>query len=202
MRLALVAHLRNGALFQWRLDQGGITQAEASRRAGVRPSTWSNAERMDFRRIGPGTIRQLSEATGLLPEEICPESIMRKNFNVGHRYVFAEIPEEELLACSPARLLLPAPTSEELDSPITAERLDAVLKTLTYREREVLRLRFGLGGEPAHTLEEVGPIFKINRERVRQIEARAIRKLRHPIRKAALLGDVDMSRAIGIREAE
>jgi RNA polymerase sigma factor (sigma-70 family) len=58
----------------------------------------------------------------------------------------------------------------------------AVLKTLTYREREIIKLRYGLGDGYTYTLEEVGRIFKVTRERVRQIEAKAIRKLQHPTR--------------------
>jgi RNA polymerase primary sigma factor len=68
------------------------------------------------------------------------------------------------------------------------ERLDQVLKTLTYREREVIKLRYGLGDGYTYTLEEVGRIFKVTRERIRQIEARAIRKLRDPARSGRLEG--------------
>jgi RNA polymerase primary sigma factor len=57
-----------------------------------------------------------------------------------------------------------------------------VLKTLTYREREILKLRYGIGDGYTYTLEEVGKIFKVTRERVRQVEAKAIRKLQHPVR--------------------
>ena len=57
-----------------------------------------------------------------------------------------------------------------------------LLKTLTYREREIIRLRYGLADGYSYTLEEVGRIFKVTRERVRQIEAKAVRKLQHPVR--------------------
>jgi len=66
------------------------------------------------------------------------------------------------------------------------EQLDGVLTTLTEREKKVLRLRFGIGDGYPRTLEEVGVIFKVTRERVRQIEAKALRKLRHPIRSRKL----------------
>jgi RNA polymerase primary sigma factor len=81
------------------------------------------------------------------------------------------------------------------ESPINAathemlkEKLDTVLNTLTYREREIIKLRYGLGDGYTYTLEEVGKIFKVTRERVRQIEAKAIRKLQHPIRSRELEG--------------
>ncbi len=65
---------------------------------------------------------------------------------------------------------------------ITNENIDAVLKTLTPREEAVIRLRFGLYDGRSHTLEEVGSEFNVTRERIRQIEAKALRKLRHPVR--------------------
>ena len=64
---------------------------------------------------------------------------------------------------------------------ITKE-IKAVLQTLSFREREIIKLRYGIGTGYTYTLEEVGRIFKVTRERVRQIEAKAIRKLQHPIR--------------------
>ena len=68
------------------------------------------------------------------------------------------------------------------------EKIEALLKTLTYREREIIRLRYGLGDGYTYTLEEVGRIFKVTRERVRQIEAKAVRKLQHPVRAKHLEG--------------
>jgi len=68
------------------------------------------------------------------------------------------------------------------------ERLEQVLRTLTHREREVIKLRYGLGDGYPYTLEEVGRIFKVTRERIRQIEARAVQKLRDPARCGRLEG--------------
>jgi RNA polymerase primary sigma factor len=66
------------------------------------------------------------------------------------------------------------------------ERIEELLKTLTYREREIIRLRYGLADGYSYTLEEVGRIFKVTRERVRQIEAKAVAKLQNPIRSRYL----------------
>ena len=66
------------------------------------------------------------------------------------------------------------------------DELREVLNTLTVREKEVLELRFGLFDGSSHTLEEVGKKFKVTRERIRQIEAKALRKLRHPSRAKKL----------------
>lgn len=68
------------------------------------------------------------------------------------------------------------------------DKIEGLLKTLTYREREIIRLRYGLGDGYTYTLEEVGRIFKVTRERVRQIEAKAVRKLQHPVRAKQLEG--------------
>jgi RNA polymerase primary sigma factor len=70
-------------------------------------------------------------------------------------------------------------------------KIESVLKTLTYREREIIKLRYGLGDGYTYTLEEVGRIFKVTRERVRQIEAKAVRKLQHPVRSRPLEGFMD-----------
>jgi len=70
-------------------------------------------------------------------------------------------------------------------------RISKVLKTLSYREREIIKLRYGLGDGYSYTLEEVGHIFKVTRERIRQIEAKAVRKLQQPSRSQELIGFLD-----------
>jgi len=83
---------------------------------------------------------------------------------------------------------------EDATSPIDAtayrlmqEKIEEILNTLTEREQKVLRLRFGIGGGFSRTLEEVGTIFNVTRERVRQIETKALNKLRHPSRRKSLI---------------
>jgi len=87
---------------------------------------------------------------------------------------------------------------DDVDSPVASatqemlkERIDIILKTLSYREREIIKLRYGIGDGYTYTLEEVGRIFKVTRERVRQVEAKAIRKLQHPVRSRKLEGFLD-----------
>ena len=87
---------------------------------------------------------------------------------------------------------------DAVDSPVASatqemlkDRIDIVLKTLSYREREIIKLRYGIGDGYTYTLEEVGRIFKVTRERVRQVEAKAIRKLQHPVRARKLEGFLD-----------
>ena len=76
--------------------------------------------------------------------------------------------------------------AEEASYTLLREQLEEVLKTLTPREEEVLRMRFGLIDGKPHTLEEVGKKFDVTRERIRQIESKALRKLRHPSRSKKL----------------
>jgi RNA polymerase primary sigma factor len=73
------------------------------------------------------------------------------------------------------------------------EKMEKVLDSLTFREREIIKLRYGIGDGYTYTLEEVGRRFKVTRERVRQIEAKALRKLQHPIRARKLEGFLDES---------
>ena len=81
-------------------------------------------------------------------------------------------------------------------------RIEQVLRTLTYREREIIKLRYGIGDGYTYTLEEVGRIFKVTRERVRQVEAKAIRKLQHPVRARKLQSFVDGSVYKEVRTAD
>jgi RNA polymerase primary sigma factor len=91
---------------------------------------------------------------------------------------------------------------DEVASPVISatqemlkDRIDIILKTLSYREREIIKLRYGIGDGYTYTLEEVGRIFKVTRERVRQVEAKAIRKLQHPVRSRKLEGFLDYKSA-------
>ncbi len=87
---------------------------------------------------------------------------------------------------------------KEVDSPantaayrLLSEQLNTVLSTLPAREQKVIRMRFGLDDGYSHTLEEVGYVFKVTRERIRQIEAKALRRLRHPTRARKLKDYLD-----------
>ena len=79
----------------------------------------------------------------------------------------------------------------DMHQDLLKRRIADVLAALNYREREIIRLRYGLADGYAYTLEEVGKIFSVTRERVRQIEAKAVRKLQHPVRSRKLSGFLD-----------
>jgi RNA polymerase primary sigma factor len=71
------------------------------------------------------------------------------------------------------------------------QQIQDAMQTLNYREREILKLRYGLADGYAYTLEEVGKIFQVTRERVRQIESKAVKKLQHPHRSKSLVSFLD-----------
>lgn len=85
---------------------------------------------------------------------------------------------------------MPSPQDSVINASL-GRQAQKVLKTLSGREEKVLRLRFGIGVKSDHTLEEVGQDFKVTRERIRQIEAKALRKLRHPLRSKQLRGFIE-----------
>ena len=81
--------------------------------------------------------------------------------------------------------------SESAAHNLLKDKIDHVLKTLTYREREIIKLRYGLGDGYSYTLEETGRIFQVTRERIRQIETKALRKMQHETRSRHLHGFVE-----------
>jgi RNA polymerase primary sigma factor len=115
----------------------------------------------------------------------------RRVLNMGRHPVSLDRPVGESEDCSFGEFIEDSGTESPI---ITAgqsmlkDKIEGLLKTLTYREREIIRLRYGLGDGYTYTLEEVGRIFKVTRERVRQIEAKAVRKLQHPVRSQQLAG--------------
>jgi len=90
--------------------------------------------------------------------------------------------------------------TESATQEMLKEKIQHVLKSLTYREREIIKLRYGLGDGFSYTLEETGRIFKVTRERIRQIESKALKKLQHETRSKHLAGFVDESTLEEIEE--
>ena len=133
------------------------------------------------------SIKQLSEITGFTEEKV--DDILR--VNVTPASLENPIGEEEHGVQSVLGDFITddsKSTEEEAIQPILKETIKEVMADLTEREREILILRFGLEDGNARTLEEVGKKYKITRERIRQIEAKALRKLRMPSRSKKLEG--------------
>ncbi|MEX0678438.1 MAG: sigma-70 family RNA polymerase sigma factor [Pirellulales bacterium] len=115
----------------------------------------------------------------------------RRVLNIGRHPVSLDRPVGESEDCSFGEFIEDGGTESPMTTASHAmlrDKIEGLLKTLTYREREIIRLRYGLGDGYTYTLEEVGRIFKVTRERVRQIEAKAVRKLQHPVRSQQLSG--------------
>ena len=137
-------------------------QSQLLHENGVEPSEELIAEKMDLPVERVREIMRVAQEPVSMETPIGPEEDSR---------LMDFIRDEDALAPDDAAL-----------KTITNEDIDGVLKTLTPREESVIRLRFGLQDGRCHTLEEVGTEFNVTRERIRQIEAKALRKLRHPVR--------------------
>ena len=137
-------------------------QSQLLHENGVEPSEELIAEKMDLPVERVREIMRVAQETVSMETPIGPEEDSR---------LMDFIRDEDALAPDEAAL-----------KTITNEDIDGVLRTLTPREESVIRLRFGLQDGRCHTLEEVGSEFNVTRERIRQIEAKALRKLRHPVR--------------------
>jgi RNA polymerase primary sigma factor len=133
------------------------------------------------------------------PEEIAekmdyPEHKVRKILKIAKEPISLETPigeeEDSHLGDFIEDKKVPSP-SDAIMAKNLSEQSRRVLATLTPREEKVLRMRFGIGEKSDHTLEEVGKDFTVTRERIRQIEAKALRKLRHPVRSKKLRSFID-----------
>ncbi len=157
------------------------------------------------------TINKLTRTTRMLVQELGREPSVEE---IAERMEMPVSKVRKIMKISQEPISLETPIGEEEDShlgdfiedtsslsPIETvimqslkEHTDHVLKSLTPREEQVLKLRFGIGDGTEHTLEEVGRTFNVTRERIRQIESKALRKLRHPARAQLLKPFADMER--------
>jgi RNA polymerase primary sigma factor len=131
------------------------------------------------------TTEEISRASDVPVEEV------RRVLNIGRHPVSLDRPVGESEDSSFGEFIEDGSTESPIISAthgMLRQKVEGLLKTLTFREREIVRLRYGLCDGYTYTLEEVGRIFKITRERVRQIEAKALKKLQHPVRSKQLEG--------------
>ena len=137
----------------------------------------------------PGTAHEVAALAGLVvgcPSNSGKPRVAFVSNNPEAFWSIAEAGAKKAAEENGVELIFQKPASSDVST--QKEKIDQVLKTLTYREREIIKLRYGLGDGYTYTLEEVGRIFKVTRERVRQIEAKAVRKLQHPVRSRQLEG--------------
>ena len=132
-----------------------------------------------------GTTEEIADICGLPVEEV------KRVLDIGRHPVSLDRPVGDSEDASFGEFIEDSSSDNPVHSAnhvILRQKIEGLLKTLTWREREIIRLRYGLQDGYTYTLEEVGRIFKVTRERVRQIEAKAVRKLQHPVRSKHLEG--------------
>lgn len=142
-------------------------------------------------------VLKLCELTGKRIDEIFPDFSYAVIKGMARKVVrdakLSQAQAEEMLARKDAgerRQLLPDPSSEAAKLELS-ERVKRAIKTLSYREREVIKLRYGLDDGLTYTQAEIGLMMKVTKERVSQIEAKAIRKMQQPSRSMELIGCLD-----------
>ncbi|MDN3514649.1 MAG: sigma-70 family RNA polymerase sigma factor [Candidatus Brocadia sp.] len=142
-------------------------------------------------RTSPGVVDKKPKVEAIAKEAKIPVSEVYRVFRIASQPVSLENP----IGDDGETMFEDFIQDKKIESPISAvhqsllkEQLQKVLDTLSHREREVIKLRFGISDGYTHTLEEIGERFNITRERIRQIETVAIRKLQHPLRSRKLEG--------------
>ena len=139
------------------------------------------------------TAKELMEALGACPTDLWTEEQLTLTLKKNSQQKNLSKEALRVALRSDARSLIGLDYPEQgVAEKETVQAVHEAIESLTPREAQVLALRFGLGNENEHSLEETGEKFNINRERIRQIEARALRKMRHPSRSEklrTLLGD-------------
>jgi RNA polymerase primary sigma factor len=145
-----------------------------------------NLQKSMLQQLGrEATTEEISLASGIEVEEV------RRVLDIGRHPVSLDRPVGDSEDSSFGEFLEDSSTESPVKiatNGILRGKIDGLLKTLTFREREIIRLRYGLTDGYTYTLEEVGRIFKVTRERVRQIEAKAVKKLQNPVRAKHLEG--------------
>jgi RNA polymerase sigma factor (sigma-70 family) len=171
----------------------GLTQKALAEVMGVNVNVISAVELLK-QKPGPELRWQLADFLGLTEQEVWPDWLEPKEEGV-QATVYQEVDQQTFsLLDSKVRdevLRLEDKSGLSAEKAVTLKELlendlEKVLKTLTFREREVIKLRYGIGHDQPYTLEEVARIFKVTRNRVSQIEAKALRKLQHPARSRRL----------------
>ncbi len=154
-----------------------------------------NATRKLLQELGrEPSVTEAAEAVGMSEDEVC------RVLNFTRQATSLNRPVGETEDCDLGDFV----QDDHADSPVDSasqgmlkDTVDRMLKTLTQRERQIIKLRYGLDDGYTYTLEEVGRIFKVTRERVRQIEKKAMLKMQHPLRRRTLAGYLEPSIGTG-----
>ena len=177
MRVRATMLLRNDVLIAKR-ETLGMTQKDAAELCGVSVHAYQAAERMDFKYPATQNAAEIISAMFEIPiDRIMPKSLAGKTVMSKAIQVANIRPDRLLAGPNPTRLILPSP-ADQAEVVEATEALHLAMKSrLTYREREALKMLRGLDGQEPLTLGEAGRALKVGRERVRQLVAKAERKL-------------------------
>lgn len=180
MRVRIKVRFKNEHFRSARIEAGFATQTDLYRATGINKNTLNQWE--NFRNY-PRTKtmeQRLERATGALIEDMFPQAYKDAVDRKLGRPLEQVMTLKELPEWAGPRML-PMPT-EMLDAKEMREAVEHALATLTQREADVLKMRFGIPDGNEHTLEEVGVKWDVSRNRIRQIQEKALRKLKHPSR--------------------
>ncbi len=188
VRVAFVGRLKNASLSEF-LARKKWSQTQLARELGIALTTLNRWVLLKEAPKNEAILHKLEELLGELREDIFPEFFQSNEWKEAQKHasgehsVIREIPVQVLLRSG--RLALPSP-EVEYDEKELRELMKEVLNTLSPKEKRVLKLRMGLGDEEEHTRREVAVLFGISQTRIEQIEAQALRKLRHQGRSEQL----------------
>ena len=203
--IVVIARAKHAILYDLAQQFGGI--CHLAKHLGLSPATvgnWIALRTMpNLNATGKGALKlghrrkiviELSRLTGKRIEDIFPDYMREKLPDIPRKIEERQHIARNIVRDQRQRLTLPSPAAlaeKKEEQQTHAKVIQKSLKTLSYREREVIAMRFGLNGYTALTLEEVGHVFRHTQERIRQIEAKALRKLRHPQRCGGLMEESD-----------
>ncbi len=189
MKLGLKSGLYNAEIRNRRLELG-LTQKQLARAVGLHSQTIGRMETFRITNPKSPNVVKLAEYFGVSPETICPEWLKLMDLIPKKVDKQAEFEGHMLEGKVAEQALLPRTTratqEAETNQRLLAEQIESVLHTLSFREREIIKLRYGIGTGYTYTMTEVARIFKVSTTRVRQVEAKAIKKLSHPVRAVRL----------------
>ena len=184
MLIGIVAKFRNGPLLAYR-EKYSFSQREAAEQAGISHQGWNKIECMRFKESSWESIKKVANFLDISTDEICPPELKKLDLRLT-KIAYQEVDSHRLEAIrTEERMLLPSPADvvEEQDFQQTLkDKMQEVLKTLTYRERDIIEMSYGLEGRKEHSDVEIGKIFNVGKNRVKQVKDKAFKKLQHPVR--------------------
>ena len=172
--------LRNGGMIEGR-EKKGWSQAKLAEVSGILFSVVRRYEKLE-RQPTEDHLCRLSIALEVEPDKLTAYLPKGTPTEIGQASFIERAALEDYAERTKQRALELSGVRDQSPTELMRANIDTALDSLTERERKVIGLRYGLHGQRAHTIEETGRVIKVTRERARQVEAKALRKLQHPAR--------------------